>query len=222
MKNQYIKDEYINGEYQNLTKQIDFILTDLRTRIEKENVTLIQRELIEAFKIINGILSLSNFGKLDLNGFTLSTTYQTFLSKIDQILNKVLIVDDVDYSYLFDKSGYHLSDDELTSIQETINALREKVKNTKELNEEHKNRILKKLNELQNQFDKTMSTFDNVIGKTVTILKVMSFGRKEVVSPLMKDTTELLKVINNMETIKSELPNTENQIDFEETLKLEA
>lgn len=81
---------------------------------------------------------------------------------------------------------------------------------------------MKKLNELQNQFDKTMSTFDNVIGKTFTILNVMSFGRKEVVSPLMKDTTELLKVLNKMETIKSELPDTENQIEYEETIKLEA
>lgn len=131
MNNKYIKDEYINGEYPNRTKQIDFILTDLRKIIATEQGRINVRELIEAFKIINGILSLSSFGKLDLNGFSLSASYTVFQSRIDLILNKVIIVDDVDYSYLFDKSGYKLSDDELSSIQETINSLREKVKNTK-------------------------------------------------------------------------------------------
>lgn len=75
--------------------------------------------------------------------------------------------------------------------------------------------------EFQTELNKNMSTFDSIIGKSMIVIKTMSFGRKEVVTPLMEDAITLTKELNKIETIHSELPNTDNQIEYEEAVLIE-
>mgnify|MGYP005995348315 CR=1 FL=1 len=73
--------------------------------------------------------------------------------------------ENVDYTNLFIKPTYQLSDEEHDNIQSLLNKLRE-----------------------------------------------------EVVSPLLKDTTDLIKEINKIESKHSGLPDIENQIEYQEEI----
>lgn len=222
IKNKYIDEKFINCETDNPLHTLEEFLIDVIGKLPKTENGLDKIEEIKALNIINAYCKAHSLPTVSLNNITLNTSFAQFSGNLKSRLTNLILNETADnYENLFKKQAYALNDNEFQTIQEGINKLRDKVNNTKELHQEHKARILKKLNEMQTELNKNMSTFDSIIGKSMIVLKTISFGRKEIVTPLMKDAIELTKELNRIETIHSEIPNTENQIEYVEATLIE-
>lgn len=222
IKNKYIDEKFINCETDNPLNTLEELLIDVIKKLPTVENNSSKIEEVKAINIVNAFCRAHKLEQVSINNINLSASYSQFRGNLNHRLTNLILKDTVfEYEKIFKKQAYPLSDSEYQTIQDGINKLRDKINNTKDLQEEHKARILKKLNEMQMELNKNMSTFDSIIGKSMIVLKTISFGRKEIVTPLMKDAIELTKELNKIETIYSEIPNTENQIEYEEAVLIE-
>lgn len=222
IKNKYIDERFINCETDNPLHTLEEFLIDIIEKFPKAENNSNKIEEVKALNIVNAYCKAHSLAEVSTSNINLSASFSQFRANFNQRLTNLILKETAgDYEKLFKKQAYPLSDDEYQTIQNCINNLRDKINNTKDLVEEHKSRILKKLNEMQTELNKNMSTFDSIIGKSMIVLKTISFGRKEIVTPLMKDAIELTKELNKIETIHSEIPNTDNQIEYVETVLIE-
>lgn len=220
--NPYIDQEFLTYTNENPIDRLESFL--MTTMINMKVPAKVHPELyaMQACEIINGYCRAHNLIKIELAGLNARSAVSNFLDRIRTRYEALVLKEKaISYEEIFKKQGYPLSDDEIQKIQDGINNLRDRINSSEDLNKEHKARILKKLNEMQTELNKNMSTFDNIIGKSVNVIKLLSYGRKEVVTPIMKDAIELTKELNRVETIHSGLPDVSNQIEFDEVVETE-
>lgn len=221
LKNKYFDEKFLISDYDQ-DKKIEFlenIVIHVSNEFTKESGALQKVDALKALQLINLFCMENNLTQIDLSNISLHDDSDYFKTIIKDYLSDLITNIHNDYNNPFSKPKYQLSDKEESSIQTLINNLRDKIEKEQNINEEHKQRIIKKLNEMQEEFNKKISTFDNILGKSMDILKVLQFSRKEIVSPLIQDTTNLIKEINKVESNHSGLPSTENQLDYQECIE---
>lgn len=218
-KNRYINESHLTPNYTNPAHHAEEMIIYTAKKLYEDNEAdgIYPRQVIKAIKIINGFLKMHSFIQIDLNFLSTTSTYQDFNHTLQEKLDELVLYEDQDYSLLFKEYEYNLTDEEHESIQTLLNKLRNKIVNEDKLDIEHKERILKKLNEMQIELNKNMSSFDTFLGKAMDVWKVLKYGREEVVSPLLKDTTELVKAVNKIESEHSDLVDLENQIEHKDS-----
>ena len=136
--------------------------------VENYELYLRATALIQAFS--------ESFG-IDVQYLSLSSDIEENIKKITQFFNETRSVFDKKFTLgMIDKykkvfkqkfgSGflYRFSDGDLTRIQTLINEIREYLVGTKEIQEDHRARLLKRLEKLQSELNKTMSDLDRFWG----------------------------------------------------------
>jgi hypothetical protein len=124
------------------------------------------------------------------------------------------------YRELFAKKVYILTDDEYDKIQNNINTLRDKIINSKEFSEEHKTRLLEKLEKLQNEIHKKMSSTDKVLGNVVSLGHILGKTTKEA-KPFIDEVKDILKIIFKSKEKTENLPDSTNQLETKDLLQIE-
>ncbi|HSW54293.1 MAG TPA: hypothetical protein VLH59_04325 [Ignavibacteriaceae bacterium] len=125
------------------------------------------------------------------------------------------------YSVIFKKSFYYeLTEGDLKRIQDLLNEIRDLTIASKIFEEEHRSRILKRLEKLQMELHKKMSNLDKfwgLIGDAgVTLGK---FG--EEAKPFVDRIREIVDIIWRVQSIAEELPIGNSQPLLKEPLNIE-
>ncbi len=218
----HIDRNIINKEYKTATLKLEELLSSTLSNMEVEykNSGVNRLQAIKSLNIINAFSKQNQLSTIDLANIQYSSLGKGFIDAVKARL-ELLLTDEYDENLddLF-ISNNKINDDEYNTIQNMINELRNKIHSNKQLEDEHKDRILKKLNEMQAQLDKKISDGEIIKGKALSIINILSFGRKEVISPILKDTTELIKAINKMENKYSGLSEKNEQIPYSDFLEI--
>lgn len=109
------------------------------------------------------------------------------------------------YAHRFSGIRYTFSDDELSRAQQLIYEIREIIQSSQKIEEHHRRRILKQLNNLQDSFDKKIDDLTNLYGHIVQLGK--TFGRfSEESKPLVDRVRELAGIVEHSQADAEGLP----------------
>jgi hypothetical protein len=123
-------------------------------------------------------------------GFARSVDQSLSKIKRDDTFEKALSYYQSEFKY---GSFYELTDGDISRIQQLINKLRTEINSSNLLNEDHKSRMLHRLEKLQYELHKRMSDYDKAYGIMIDgIILWERFG--EGVRPI----TELIREIGNL------------------------
>jgi hypothetical protein len=101
--------------------------------------------------------------------------------------------------------SYQLTEGDRTRIQELITKLRQQIASSQVLGEDHKRRLLMRLEKLQRELHKRMSDYDRVYGLAIDgIILVQKFG--DAVKPITELLREITKLFWISQTRAEELP----------------
>ncbi len=102
---------------------------------------------------------------------------------------------------------FEFTEGDLERIQQLINELRDLISKTKELKQKHKQRLLIKLEKLQTEFDKKMTTLAQVLEAIIEIgVNLGRFGKD--IKPLTDRIGELANIILSAQKRAYELPSS--------------
>jgi hypothetical protein len=124
------------------------------------------------------------------------------------------------YRNIFEKKIYSFSDEEYDSIQNSINKLRTKLQNSNDFDLNHRERLLKKLEELQKELHKKMSSFDKFLGGFLSVAHTLGLSAKEA-KPFTDDVKDILDITLNAKSRGENLPEASNQIESTNLFQIE-
>ena len=104
---------------------------------------------------------------------------------------------------------YQFSDGDLKRIQTLINELREIISKTEALDEDHRSRLLKRLEKLQSELHKTVSDLDRFWGLLIegsVVLKKIGENAKPIVDRIQEIVNIVWRVQARAEELPSNLP----------------
>jgi len=222
IKNKYFKEELIHDNYgeNQIIEHLENIIVDVLKGFEKES-SIDRKEALKALQLINLFCDAYDLEQIDLSGLSLiSSSSSDFLNILRDYLDDLLRNHITLYNNPFLKQKSNLTNEQRLNIQELLNKLRDAVESEQNITEEHKRRILKKINEMQMELNKKISDLDYLGGKIMSILKGIKYTQEKIVSPLLKDATELAKAINRMESTEGGIPeNFQIEYKYEETIE---
>ena len=100
---------------------------------------------------------------------------------------------------------YELSDDDISEIQEHINKLRSLISETEVLDEDHRRRLLRRLEKLQAELHKRISDFDLYYGMAFEFYVLFKkYG--EGMSPIRNKFNEILRIVFRSHSEREQLP----------------
>ena len=134
--------------------------------------------------------------------------YRTIKRKIDVDASTLIIARaKVKYSILTETIFvYEFSDGDLKRIQQLINELRDIISESKEIGDDHKRRLLKKLEKLQSELHKKMSDLDRfwgILGEAGVILYNLGVNAK----PMIDRIREIIYIVWRTQSMAEELPS---------------
>lgn len=163
-----LPDNLTSGSRAIINKYNEAIKTDIGRSIKLYNEYLDYYAFFEAFlksknyDFIPLILSASKSKNIDLiKDFFINTNSEFTLKENEKQIEDAR----QGYGILFgNQFSYEFTDGDLTRIQELINELREEVTSSTFFSEEHQQRLLKKLEKMQAELHKKMSSLDSFWG----------------------------------------------------------
>ena len=103
-------------------------------------------------------------------------------------------------------TAYIFTDGDLENIQNLVNELRDHISNSTDLSDDHKRRLLKKLELLQAELHKRMSSLDRFW--SLIPERAMILGQAgEDIKPLIDRIEQLVKIAGRVEARRAELPS---------------
>lgn len=205
----YISEEFLTADFENaevhLQKMLKNALKTL-TAMYNADVDINYYDILETYKIVHDFCVAHNIpvdklaaGKNPTTSHAFYTALNTFYT--DYILSKTDL-----YGSLFAKKLYTFTDKEHETIQMKINSLRDKISECTDIDEKHKERILKKLEDMQKMLHKKMSTFDTFLGGMVSIANTL--GRSAIeAKPFLDDVKDILDITLNATSRSENLPD---------------
>jgi hypothetical protein len=110
------------------------------------------------------------------------------------------------FKLFFDcKAGYELSEHQFKELQNLINQLRERITEVEGLSEEHRARLLKRLESLQQELHQKLSTLDRWYGVTMEIA-IAARALAEKAKPLIALAWRIALIIYAVQSKKEGLP----------------
>lgn len=100
---------------------------------------------------------------------------------------------------------YELSDDDISDIQEHINILRSMISETELLDDDHRHRLLGRLEKLQAELHKRVSDYDRYYGMAVEIY-VLAKKYGEGMSQILNEFKEILRIVFRSHSEREQLP----------------
>jgi hypothetical protein len=218
----YIADNYLRSDFEDAKLHLKKMLRDTL-----EEMQMLQNEnelsFYDSVDTLNIIIEFAN--SYDINNKILLASSPTTSLNIIKLLDSYyfdVVVKETSSQYreLFAKKVYILTDDEYDKIQNNINTLRDKIIYSKEFSEEHKTRLLEKLEKLQNEIHKKMSSTDKVLGNVVSLGHILGKTTKEA-KPFIDEVKDILKIIFKSKEKTENLPDSTNQLETKDLLQIE-
>jgi hypothetical protein len=220
----YIKEKFLHSEFDDprlhLKDMLKATLEDMQALYQKHPQLLKFYDSVDTLHVISEFADSYGIS----NDILLNNSYNE-AKPILNVLNKyysdvVSKETSTQYKNIFSKKIYTFSDEEFESVQDSINKLRTKLQKTKDLDENHKERLLKKLEELQKELHKKMSSFDKFLGGFISIAHTLGASSKEA-KPFTDDVKDILDITLNVESRGENLPESNNQITNNSLFQIE-
>lgn len=208
-----------NYPEENISLYINRALDAYRSSNDSEFDSIV---LLQTYLLVSELLEEGLFGE-KLNIIQLDLDHEIssgeFKSKICDYLNNVLLIfeslsethrkrkilEQLKKISSKKKSNYEFSQEEIDKIQEIINTLRLEISKSTILEEEHKFRLLKKLETMQSEIHKKMSDLDRIWGFIGTLGVVAGkFGND--IKPIIDRCRELAGIVYKSEANASQIP----------------
>lgn len=221
--NPFIDNKYIDEPYINALEHLEEFIIDTVDKIGKNPLKGGPSDAIRAIHVINSFCEENKLKSIPLSGLGVSVSLTTFINALNNKLTDLLLNETKDkYKNIFSKKIYNLSDAEYKSIKNTINSLKEKITNIENIEDDYRDRLLKKLEEIENELHMKMNSFDSIIGKSVDILKVTSCIDESKEGQFIKDDAIILiNDLSKIESFHTGLPDFGNIIGNKKVKKIE-
>jgi hypothetical protein len=105
--------------------------------------------------------------------------------------------------------AYEFSDGDLKAIQDLLNKLREQIQSCKALGEDHRNRLLKRLENLQRELHKRISDLDRfwgLVGDAGVVLAKLGENAKPIIECVKQITEIVWRAQGRAEQLPSNMP----------------
>ncbi|MCF6331443.1 MAG: hypothetical protein L3I99_07885 [Sulfurimonas sp.] len=216
----YINDKYLTDVFDDarlhlkdmLKDALDNIQTDYNDNHQPEFLDLLEVQKVvvdfcNIYDIDNKVLV--NSSKTDVNAMyhSLQVFFADFLKKSPTM-----------YENIFAKKIYTFTEEEHETIQTKINDLRDKILKSTEIDKKHRERVLKKLEEMQKELHKKMANLDKFLGGMVSVGHALGLTAKEA-KPFTDDVKDILNITLNKKAKTEELPEN-NEMATEELLQI--
>jgi hypothetical protein len=219
----YINQDLLEDfDHQDPIKYIKQVTTLALKAMEKDRITpgkgLDFYDAVEALDYINDFSQNHGLGNVLLDESTPLNVPIDIINSLKSFLTtKLLKHKRNDFGW----DRYAFTDNEFETIQSTINYLRESLVKSTSFPEEHRSRLLSKLEKLQAELHKKMNTLDSVLGALFSISKTLgSVG--DNIKPLCDRVNETIGTVSNVQNRGDNLPpSANNQISFNATPELE-
>jgi len=220
----YIKEEFLHSDFDDPRLHLKDML---KTTLE-EMQALYQKhpKLLKFYDAVDTLHAISEFADSYgiSNDLLVSHSYneaKPILDVLNQYYFDVVSKETSNqYKNIFSKKIYTFSDEEFESVQDSINKLRTKLQETNELDKNHKERLLKKLEELQKELHKKMSSFDKFLGGFLSVAHTLGASSKEA-KPFTDDVKDILDITLNVKSRGENLPESNNQIENNSLFQIE-
>ena len=218
----YIKEEFLTSDFEDSNRHLNDMLKDALKSISnaQKYSKLDKYDLLHTYKIISDFCDLYNIDAKNLKVNGDSTNKQNIIDALNKFYANFITSAGNMSSNIFSKKMYSLTDNEYDNIQEKINKLRENLLNTEMLDEKHRERVLNKLEELQKELHKKMSSLDKFLGGMISIAHTLGVSAKEA-KPFTNDVKDILDITLNAKSRGENLPEGNKQIENNEVLQLD-
>jgi len=209
----YIQEEFLNIDFEDPQLHLKEMMKTALTGMQN----LVNTGKINYYDAIDTYTAIIEFCKIyGINCDILQNNKPNNSPDIIRLLNEfyfdsVVKNTTLHYNDMFSKKIYLLSDTEYETIQQSINTLRDKIHTSKDFTEEHRARLLKKLENLQNEIHKKMSSYDKILGNIVSIGHTLGKTTKEA-EPFIHEVKEILKIIFKSKETTENLPDSSTQL----------
>lgn len=220
----YISTELLHNDSEDKKTHLKKMMKDAIDNMnEASNKDKLDKNIaIDTISCINAFIKLNNLGleliSYDVNKISYAVQIINILSNYYQgFIHKNI---DLHFSF-FETKDYIFEEENYKTIQDTLNKLRDELLSSELFDEAHKQRILEKLESLQKELHKKMSSLDKTLGQLVLIGSALgSAGEKA--KPMFDRINETIKSILRVQNKKDKLIKDENQIDYEPITKIES
>ena len=218
----YLNEDLLHNDTDFPKQHLKSLLLNAIENMEKEqdSNTLTKEDSIATVSCINAFIS--NYDELKKIYYSLSDlTYDSSLLYILKDYYEEFLHENIDlYSEYFQKKKYSFDDDEYKSIQDVLDKLRKELVSSDFFEKDHKQRILEKLESLQKELHKKMSSLDKSLGKLVSIATAIgAAGEKS--KPMFDRVNETIKSLLRVQNKGDNVTNPEKQIYNTPTEKIE-
>ena len=217
----YINDKFLTSEFEDSHSHLKSMLKDTLQTIQEEikYSRLDYYDLLDTYKAIIDFCTLYNIDTTELKiigGHNNDNTFQALNKFYTKFMNSSNNI----YENIFSKKMYTMTDNEHKTIQDKINKLREILIDTELFDEKHRERILKKLEELQKELHKKMGSYDKFLGGMFSMAHTLGLSAKEA-KPFTNEVKEILDITLNAKSRGENLPESNNQIENNDVLVIE-
>ncbi len=218
--NNYIDEKLIHNDIENPVMHLEHLLDSLLNSLSgKADANVNKKELIRAFHIINSFCNTYELEEISFSNIGLTATLSQFRQNATQRLNKIVMTDQKTmYVDLFKKPENSMSDEDYEQIQNMINSLKVKLKKATDFDKDLQRRVLDKINKLQSEIDKDISSLELAKGRLITIADTLSYVHNKALKPIKDSTIEIINTIRGIEA-KNNGVSVNNQIEYQEEIE---
>lgn len=203
----YINDKYLTDEFDDPRLHLKNMLKDALDNIQndyEENYTPRFLDLLDVQKVIVdfcNIYEIDNQILLNSNSTDVGQMYHALQNFFSDFLKKSPVM----HQNIFAKKIYTFTEKEHETIQSKINDLRDKIFQSTEIDDKHKERVLKKLEEMQKELHKKMANLDKFLGGMISVAHSLGLAAKEA-TPFTDDVKDILNITLNKKGEAEGLP----------------
>lgn len=216
----YIDDNYLTSDFEDAHIHLKNMLKDTLINIDNQfdsNHEPSYFEILDTYKAIYDFCDLYEIDTttLIING---TNSINNIYAALSDFYSSFLFNSNNMHENIFANKLYTFTDEEHDDIQSKINELRDKLVNSRLIDDEHKERVLKKLEQLQKELHKKMATLDKFLGGMFSIAHTLGLSAKEA-KPFTDDVKDILDITLKTKS-RGENLSENKQISTEEILQV--
>ena len=218
----YINKELLHSDYEDYQTHLKAIVKQALNKMEHLNgiLKLDYYDALDTLKCINDFCELHNIKGLNINADTMPNNARILSILRAYYTNNIFNNSSNSFKHHFESKKYEFTEDEYTNIQDTINALRTEITASKIFGEDHQERLLSRLEELQKELHKKMNKLDKALGQLVSIgTSIGAFGEKS--KPMFDIVNETIKTVLRIQQKGDKVALPENQLGCEAIIEAE-
>ncbi|WP_333805075.1 hypothetical protein [Sulfurospirillum sp.] len=212
----YISEGLRKPDFENPVAHLNEILRSIFKELDSEYVKnnggIDYFSLLESISFINQFCTRAKLPLVPISDKDAEYTGSLYSALHDYYKGLLINGYDVHSKYLED-DNYEFSNDEFATIEASINTLKQDIRNAKILSEDHKDRLIEKVNKVQSELGKKMSNLDKTLGSLISIAKALGVAGKES-KPAFDRINETINLISKVQDRGDSLSSVENQISF--------